>query len=133
MVASRISRHPRREREPMNVKKSQVVADISGKQAVIHFRATHVQEQGVAQRIATEIQEIADTYDVDLLVINFARIQHMTSAFIGQMISLNKSLKDAGIKLRLCRMAPKVEEAYRICKLQKVIPLYRTEAKALSG
>ena len=117
----------------MNVKKSQIVADITGKQAIIHFRPTHVQEQGVAQKIATEIQAVADTYDVDLVVINFARIQHMTSAFIGRLISLNKSLKDAGIKLRLCCMAAKVTEAYRICKLQKVIPLYGTEAKALSG
>ena len=114
MVASGTSRPPCGEREPMKVQKSQIFADISGKQAIIHFLATHVQEQGIAQKIAAEIQEVADTYDVDLVVINFSRVQHMTSAFIGRLIALNKSLKAAGIKLRLCCMATTVAEAYRL-------------------
>ena len=30
-------------------------------------------------------------------------------------------------------MTPQVEEAFRICKLQKILPLYPSEEKALAG
>ena len=57
----------------------------------------------------------------------------MTSAFLSKLVALNKGMKPMNITLRVCAMCPEVERAYNICKLEKIIPLFATEAKALSG
>ena len=117
----------------MKVNKTMIMADVTTQQAIVHFIASHIREASDAQRVAGEIEQIAYSYDIQLLVLNFSRLQQMTSAFIGKLITLQKSLEQMDIKLRLCGMTREVEKAFKICKLDKIIPLYRTEKKALSG
>jgi len=117
----------------MKIQKSRIIGDISGEQAVVYFMATHVRELGDVQKIMDEIEEIAYNYNIDVLIINFSKLRQLTSAFLSKLITLNKSLKQAGISLRLCSMCSEVARAYKICKLQKLIPLYKSEDKALSG
>ena len=117
----------------MRVNKSLIMADITSHHAIVHFIVSHVREVSDAQRIANEIEQVAYSYDIKLLVINFVRLQQMTSSFIGKLLVLQKSLKQAGIELRLCCMSRDVEKAFKICKLDKIIPHSRTEDKALSG
>jgi anti-anti-sigma factor len=117
----------------MKVNKTLIMADVTTHQAIVHFIASHIREASEAQKIAAEIEQVAYSYDIQLLVLNFSRLQQMTSAFIGRLIALHKTLKPIGIELRLCCMSREVEKAFKICKLDKIIPLYRTEKKALSG
>ena len=117
----------------MKVNKTLIMADVTTHQAIVHFIASHIREASDAQKIANEIEQIAYNYDIQLLVLNFARLQQMTSAFIGKLIALQRTLKQIDIELRLCCMSRDVEKAFKICKLDKLIPLYKTEKKALSG
>jgi len=117
----------------MKVNKTRIFAEVTGEQAVVHFISTHVRELSDAQRISDEVEEIAYNNRINLVVINFSRLKQMTSSFLGRLIALHKSLTQAGIQLRLCAMSKNVEKAYRICKLEKVIPLYKSEKKALEG
>ena len=116
----------------MRITKSRVVAHVTGEQAVIHFLPRHIRELGDVQKVASEIEQVACTCDVKLLVINFARLRQVTSALLGKLIRLNRDLKKLGIALRICSMAPEVEQAFRICRLDKLIPHFGTEAEALS-
>ena len=117
----------------MKIAKSRIIAQVTGEQAIIYFVASSVRELGDVQKISAEIEEIAYNYNINLLVVNFSKLRQMTSAFLSRLIGLNKSLKQMEIQLRLCSMCPGVERAYTICKLQKLIPLYSTEEKALKG
>jgi len=117
----------------MKIAKSRIIAEVTGKQAIIYFVASNVRELSDVQKISDEIEEIAYNYNIELLVINFAKLRQMTSGFLSRLITLNKSLRQMKIELRLCSMCPEVERAYTICKLQKLIPLYPTEEKALKG
>jgi len=117
----------------MKIQKSRIIGDITGEQAIVYFMSTHVRELGDVQKIMDEIEEIAYNYNIRLLVVNFAKLKQLTSAFLSKLITLNKSLRQTDIKLRLCCMCREVARAYKICKLQKIIPLYDTERKALEG
>ena len=117
----------------MKIQKSLFVADVTAGQVIVYFLCTNVSDVGDVQRIVYEIEEIATNFEVKLVVINFSRLQQMTSTLLGKLIALNRSLSEAGSKLRLCCMSASVERAYKICKLQKIVPLYKTEKKALSG
>ncbi|MGO8703905.1 MAG: STAS domain-containing protein [Candidatus Brocadiia bacterium] len=117
----------------MRTQKTKILADVTGEQAVIYFVGSTVRDLGDVQKIVDEIEEVAYNSKITLLVINFSRLTQLTSAFLGRLITLNKSLKQTGVTLRLCSMSPQIEEAFRICKFQKLIPLFPTEEKALAG
>jgi len=116
----------------MRISKSRIIADVAQDQAVVYFTSPHVRDLGDVQKIASEIEELAYNYNLKLIVINFRKLKQMTSAFLSRLIALNKSLRQLNIKLHLCCMNPQVERAFRICKLHKVMPLFKTEEKALS-
>jgi len=116
----------------MKVQKTKIIADVTGEQAIIYFVGPTVRDLGDVQKIMDEIEDVAYNSKIKLLVINFSRVTQLTSAFLGRLVTLNKSLKQAGVTLRLCSMTPQVEEAFRICKFQKLIPLFPTEEKALA-
>ena len=117
----------------MKTQKTKIMADVTGEQAIIYFLGSTVRDLGDVQKILDEIEDVAYNSKIKLLVINFSRVTQLTSAFLGRLITLNKSLKQVGVTLRLCSMTPQVEEAFRICKFQKLIPLFPTEEKALAG
>jgi len=117
----------------MKVPKTRIVADVSGEQAVVQFLLTHVRELGDVQKIIDEIEEIAYNYNITLVVLNFSRQKLLTSAFLGKLITLNKSLAQAGITLRVCCLSAQVAKAFKICRLHKIIPIFATEDKALAG
>lgn len=117
----------------MRTNKTKIFADISQDSAVVHFTTTHLREMIDVQKVVDEIQDLAINHRVKLVIVNFSRLKQMTSAFLSRLISLNKSLRGLNIELRVCGMIPDVERAFKICRLQKVIPLFKTEAKALSG
>lgn len=116
----------------MKVQKTKITATVDSEKAIINFLPTAIRDMADAQKVLDEIDEIAYNYKIKLLVVDFSRLRQMTSAFLSKLITLNKSLTQAGIKLRLCCMSPEVEEAFRICKLQKLIPLFATEEEALA-
>jgi len=115
----------------MRVKKTRILAQITRDHAVVHFTVTHLRELPDVQRIVDEIEAVVAQHKVPLVVLNFSRLQQMTSAFLSKLISLNKTLRQSEVALRLCGMNPEVERAFRICKLEKVIPLFATEDEAL--
>ena len=117
----------------MRLQKTKIVADIDAGQAVIRFVPIAVREMSEVQKIMEEIEDVAYNNKVTLVVINFARLKQLTSSFLSRLVTLNKSLTQANVGLRLCCMTPVVEEAFKICKLQKLISLYDTEEKALTG
>ena len=116
----------------MKVQKTKISATVDSEKAIVRFLPTAIRDMADAQKVLDEIQDVAYNYKIGLLVLDFSRLKQMTSAFLSKLITLNKSLAQAQIKLRLCGMSPEVEEAFRICKLQKIIPLFATEEEALA-
>ena len=117
----------------MKVQKSRIIADISGQQAVVVLLPAHLRELSDVQKIIDEIEEVAMNYNVNLVVLRLGRQRRLTSAFLGKLIGLNKFLRQTQIKLRVCCLSAEAEKAFKICRLQKIIPLYATEEKALAG
>ena len=117
----------------MKIQKTKIFADIAGEQMIVRFLSPSMREMSDAQKVIEELSDIVYNYEVKLVVINFAKLKQMTSAFLSKLITLNKTLAQSSIKLRLCCMAPAVEQAFKICKLEKIIPLYKTEEEALQG
>ena len=117
----------------MRVAKSRIAAEVEDDHAVIQFLSSEVRDISTVQMIATEITGVAKEFLVQVVVIDSAKVRHLTSAFLSRPITLDKTLKKEGTQLRLCSMNPEVKRAYEICNLQKVIPLYDSQEAAVAG
>ena len=117
----------------MILQKTRIKADIASEQAVINFLSSHVRDQSDVLKIEQEILAVAESYDLRLMVLDFSMLQHMTSAFLARLITLNKELCALEITLRVCGMSADMEKAFDLCRLDKIIPMFATEEEAVKG
>jgi anti-anti-sigma factor len=116
---------------PTKVSKLCITAEVDERRAVVHFVSSEVTQPHEVEVALKEIQEVADQFEVRLLVINFTHVPHPSSSFLGKLIALYKRLSGEGIQLRLCCMSLEAENIYKIMNLAKLAPLYATEEAAL--
>jgi len=117
----------------MKIQKSRIIADIQGDYVSIRFLGVAMREVAEAQRAVQEIENVAYNHDLKVVIINFGGLVHLSSVFLGRLIQLQKSLKQLGMELRACGMSSDIEKAFKICKLEKLIPAFATEEEAIKG
>ena len=113
------------------IQKTLVLGEVGEAEAIIRFTGTELVELRDVQVVADEIEEIAYNHPIKVLVLNCANLRRMTSAFLSRMVSLNKAMRQAGISMRVCGMSPDIDHAFRICRLEKIIPVFAGEDEAL--
>ena len=115
----------------MKIVRNTVVADVTARQMVIYFINAYLREPGDVERAVAEIEGLLDPegteqYAIEIVVLNFARVKMVSSSFLGKLITLNRRCKKTGRRLRACCMRPDVFEGFRLLKLHKIIPVYKT-------
>ena len=76
---------------------------------------------------------LAQTDGPPLLVLDFARVRHMSSSALGMLITLHKKIRDRGGRLALCDVHPEIYEVFLITKLSEVFHIYENRATAMTG
>jgi anti-anti-sigma factor len=71
--------------------------------------------------------------DCRLLILNFSSVQRVTSALLGKIIGLHKKLQAAGGRLALCRVDPRLHEAFETLQLHRLFPIFAEEQEALQS
>ncbi|MBF0290218.1 MAG: STAS domain-containing protein [SAR324 cluster bacterium] len=66
------------------------------------------------------------------LVMNLKDTTHLDSSAIGTIIMLFKMYEEKDIKFMLCQLNDRVFTISEIIRLDKIIPIYSTEKKALA-
>ncbi len=67
------------------------------------------------------------------LLIDFSHVQFLTSSVLGLLIRLSRRVSQAEGRLRLCSIAPKILEIFKITRLDKVFEIYKDRQQALEG
>ena len=65
------------------------------------------------------------------LVIDFSKVQFLTSSLLGLLIRLNKKVCQNQGRLRLCSIDPKILEIFKITRLDKVLEICSDRQQAL--
>jgi anti-sigma B factor antagonist len=76
---------------------------------------------------------LVDRLERRKLLLNFASIEHLPSAALGKLITLNKKLQAVGGKLVLCGIRPQVYETFEITKLDKFFKIVPNENEGLAS
>jgi len=61
------------------------------------------------------------------LVLNFAKVKFMSSAFLGLLVKVHKRVVEADGHLQLFNLDPKIRKVFEITQLVKVFDIVRSE------
>ena len=67
------------------------------------------------------------------LVLNFTKVDFLSSAALGKLITLDKKVKAASGKLKLSNIRPEIYEVFAITKLNKLFDIKTDEAEAIAA
>ena len=102
---------------------------------VIHvgFLDRNILEEAYIQQIGEEISHLIEASASPKLLINFANVEHLSSAALGTLITINTRIKKKDGQLRLCNIDPQIYEVFVITKLNKLFQIYDDVDKALKS
>jgi len=105
-----------------------------GDVVMVTFTQTRILDENTIRAIGSEFANLTLEAAADhKLLLNFAGVDFMSSAMLGQIVRLNKQCKNDNIKLKLCSICPQVLEVFTITKLDKLIDIAADEATALAA
>ena len=67
------------------------------------------------------------------LLLSFANVEHMSSAALGMLITLNKKVAEASGVLKLSDIAPQIYEVFRITRLNQLFDISDTAENAVAS
>jgi anti-sigma B factor antagonist len=88
-----------------------------------------LEETGI-QQIGDEIGQIIERQETPKLLISFENVEHLSSAALGTLITLNNKVQQKGGQLRLSNIDPQIKEVFSITKLNKLFQIYDDKDQA---
>ena len=104
-----------------------------GEVTVVRFQASRVLDGSNVAQLGDELNDLVTKKYATKMVLNFENVQYMSSAVLGKLITLNKSILAEKGKLKLCSIDKNVFEIFSIMKLDKLFAIYDTEEEALES
>lgn len=67
------------------------------------------------------------------LLLNFGNVEHLSSAALGMLITLDKLVKEKKGRLKLSNINRQIYEVFKITRLNKLFEIHDTADEALTG
>jgi anti-sigma B factor antagonist len=98
---------------------------------IVNFEEARVLDMLQIEQIGKELYRLVDEMDRKKLILDFTKVQFLSSAAVGVLIILRK--KSAAIKgsLAICGMRKQLMEVFEIMKIKKLFTFCADEHEAL--
>ncbi len=107
--------------------------DEVGDVTVAKFTDKKILDEGNIQIIGNQLFALVEEDARQKIVLDFANVEYLSSAALGKLITMDKKVKAAKGKLRLCNIRPDIYEVFAITKLNKLFDMKDTLEAALQG
>ena len=100
---------------------------------VIEFVTPSLMDPIVLENTAQALYKLVDEEDQRKIVMDFERVQYLSSQAIGIVLAMHKKLnavKDS--KLILCAVGPKLMELIRLTRLDRLLTIKATQKEAVA-
>jgi len=98
---------------------------------IIEFMDRNILDEANIQQIGEEIGGIIDESAFPKLLISFENVDHLSSAALGTLITINNKIRQKDGQLRLANINPQIYEVFVITKLNKLFQIHKTTQEAL--
>ena len=99
----------------------------------VEFIDRNILDEANIQHIGEEIASIIESTPRPRLLISFTNVDHLSSAALGTLITINNKVRNASGQLRLSDIDPQIYEVFVITKLNKLFEIHETAAQALKS
>lgn len=104
-----------------------------GDVTVAKFIDKKILDEGNIQIIGNQLFALIEEDHRQKIVLDFSNVEYLSSAALGKLITMDKKVKAAKGKLRLCAIRPDIYEVFAITKLNKLFDMKDTLEAALAG
>lgn len=117
----------------MTTKDSRLVVSEHEEITKIGFVDRNILEEANIQQIGEEIAAIIDSKTNPKILLSFENVEHLSSAALGTLITVNTKVKQKGGQLRLASIDKQIYEVFVITKLNKLFQIHDSTEKALAS
>ena len=100
---------------------------------VVEFTNNKILDEANIKEIGDGLNSLVDERTHPKLLLDFATVDHLSSAALGMLINVNKRVKERNGQLRLTNIKPQILEVFVITKLNKLFRITTTRAEGLSS
>jgi len=99
----------------------------------VGFNEKNILDEAVIQFIGSEISELIDGATNPKLLINFEGVEHLSSAALGTLITINNKVSQKQGQLRLANIHPQIYEVFVITKLNRLFEIHDSAEQAVAS
>ena len=99
----------------------------------VEFIDRNILDEANIQRIGEEIGQLIDAQPQPRLLISFQNVDHLSSAALGTLITINNKIKGKDGQLRLADIDSQIYEIFVITKLNKLFKIHPTSEEAIES
>lgn len=99
---------------------------------IVEFIDRNILDEANIQMIGEEITSLIEADPSLKLLISFANVDHLSSAALGTLITINNKLRPKG-QLRLANIDPQIYEVFVITRLNNIFKIYPTTDDAMKS
>lgn len=104
-----------------------------GDLAMVRFLDRKIVDPSNIEEVGDEMFQLLEKDKFKNVILNFDGVEFLGSAALNKLIMMDKKVKAAGGKLRLCSLRAEIMEVFTITKLSRVFDIKKTEADALKA
>ena len=98
---------------------------------VVHFKDSKILDEADIQQLGQELSALVESGEHAKLLLNFEKVDFLSSAALGKLISVKKKAKLANIDLKLCSIKQNLMEVFKLTNLDQVFEIFDTQDGAL--
>ena len=92
----------------------------------VHFIDRNILDEANIKQIGDEISEVIDAQVQPKILISFENVDHLSSAALGTLITINNLVTKKDGQLRLTDIQPQIYEVFVITKLNKLFKIHES-------
>jgi len=101
--------------------------------SVVEFADRKILEELSIQEIGEELDRLVEGEPGIKLLLNFKNVDHLSSAALGMLITLNKKIKEQDGSLKLSDINRQIFEVFKITRLNRVFDIHETAQQAMTS
>lgn len=100
---------------------------------VIEFNDRKILDELAINELGDQLKEVADSESPVRILLNFQKVEHLSSAALGMLITLDKRVKEQNGQLKLSNINPQIYEVFKITRLNKLFEIHDSASQALGA
>jgi anti-sigma B factor antagonist len=100
---------------------------------IVEFTENKILDEANIAEIGQALASLIDAKARPKVLLDFANVDHLSSAALGMLININNKIKQQNGQLRLANIKPQILEVFVITRLNKLFRILPTRQEALDS